>query len=291
MQSIKLSTILLFCFLIFTQTVFAAMSLTLSGSPDNLNYDQEFETSVNLNNAPYNTTYYLRIAFTAQGKTAYFGYTQKNDGVWHKYEEEFNNFYQITTNEEGSWSGKIKGRPDSQDNDFAGSGIYILKIGRFTASGKSHSWSDNNLSVNILAPAFTPTPTLASEALSSTPIVTTSPRSTISLQLSPTLTLPNGSPILRQIKSTDNYGGDQGNFDYLDKILSTATESAQATASASPTATPSAQLRSMMSKLFLFLGVLSLIAMVASTVYVDRKKIKQEKLQKKIPTEKTTNKV
>lgn len=139
-------------------SVFASMSLKINDGPQKVDYNEEFEVDVSLKDAPKDASYFLQLAFTAIEKSAYFGYTQKNDGTWHKYGESFENFFQIATNEEGSWSGKIKGKPNSEDKDFRGAGNYVLKVGRFTSSGKSHSWSDNNFSVYIQAPTFTPTP-------------------------------------------------------------------------------------------------------------------------------------
>jgi hypothetical protein len=171
--------IFLLSFFLFSTLAVAAMSLTINDAPGSLDYDKEFEVSINLASAPVNTIYYLRIAFTAPENPAYFGYTQKNDGTWHKYEEEFNNFYEITTSEEGNWNGKIKAKPDHEDKDFKGTGSYILKIGRFTSSGKSHYWSDNELSLNIQGPSPSPTPTLTPGPTSTpTPTPTKTPTAT-----------------------------------------------------------------------------------------------------------------
>jgi len=139
------------------QQTLATMSLNFTPSSDNINYTQEFDVDMSLSGAPKNTIYYLQIAFTQSANPAYFGFTQGNDDTWHKYGESFDSFFKITTNEEGSWSGKMRGKPDSEDKDFKGSGSYILKIGRFTSSGASHYWSDNNTTVYIQAPSFTPT--------------------------------------------------------------------------------------------------------------------------------------
>lgn len=177
------------------------MSLSIGDAPNNLNYSEEFNVSVNLNGAPKNTTYYLQVAFTAPENPAYFGYTQKNDGSWYKYGETYDNFYQITIDEEGSWSGKIKGKPDSEDKDFKGSGNYILKVGRFTTSGKSHDWSDNSLTLNIQAPppSSTPIPTVTPTSKptptpkpTNTPFPSVTPKPqntpTTTIKITPTLT-------------------------------------------------------------------------------------------------------
>jgi len=146
-------------FSLFHSSVFAAMSLDIKSGPEKINLDEEAEIEVAFISTQKKTTYYLQTAFTVSGKTEYFGYTQKNDGSWHKYNESFDNFYQITTNEEGSWSGKLKGKPDIEDKDFKGSGNYLVKIGRYTSSGKSHDWSDNSWDIEIIGPPATVTPT------------------------------------------------------------------------------------------------------------------------------------
>ncbi len=149
----------LLLFPLFHSSVSAAMSLDIKSGPEKINLDEEAEIEVAFSSSQKKTIYYLQTAFTVSGKTAYFGYTQKNDGSWHNYSESFDNFFQITTDEEGSWSGKLKGKPDVQDNDFKGSGDYLVKIGRFTSSGKSHDWSDNSWDIEIIAPPATLTPT------------------------------------------------------------------------------------------------------------------------------------
>ena len=178
----------IFLFAFLPQTL-AAMSLDMILSSNNINYDQEFDVDVILNGAPKNTIYYLQIALTQPENPAYFGFTQKNDGTWHKYGETFDNFFKIAINEEGSWSGKMKGKPDSENKDFKGSGNYILKIGRFTSSGASHYWSTNNPTVYIQAPSSTPTPS-SNPTATSTPKFsnTPNPSSTSKPQNSPTPT-------------------------------------------------------------------------------------------------------
>lgn len=147
------------------------MSFTITDAPSSINFDQEFEVLVNLENASHNINYYLQVALTSPESTAYFGYTQKEDGTWYKYNETYDLFYKITTSQEGSWSGKLKGKPDIEDTNFKGTGSYLLKIGRFTSTGKSHYWSDNSLTINIAGPTPTSTPTL-------TPTMTPSPTPT-----------------------------------------------------------------------------------------------------------------
>jgi len=136
-----------------------AMQLTIDSiSKTDLNHDEEFVTSISLVSAPADTIYYFQIALTKEiGSAArYFGYTQNRIDNWIKYGENHNNFYRINTNALGNWNGTIRGKPDSEDSDFKGSGDYFLKIGRFTEGG-SRFWSDNELTINITAPP-TPTP-------------------------------------------------------------------------------------------------------------------------------------
>lgn len=193
--------------------------MNISNAPSDINFDQEFEILVNLLNASHNTDYYFQVALTSADYPAYFGYTQKEDGTWYKYTENYDLFYKITTSSEGSWSGKLKGKPDFEDNNFKGSGQYVLKIGRFTSSGKSHYWSDNSLALNINGPSptptYTPTPT-------NSPTPTPEPSSTPTPTSSPTPkpnNTPTNTPTLKPTVKPTNKAS-------LSALLLTATNSA-----------------------------------------------------------------
>ncbi len=131
-----------------------------------------------------NTVYRLRIALSQPNSSNYFGSTY--DGTnWHYGSISSNNFVSVTTNNNGSWSGDIQGKVDPQDPDFTtGSGTYDLKVGRYTLTGTSSTWSDP-VSITIYAPpAPSPTPTFVSTA---TPTLTPAPTKKLIKTLTPTL--------------------------------------------------------------------------------------------------------
>lgn len=164
-----ISVIFIFILWSWISPVSASLTLNINAAAEKINFNDEVEVDVDLRGAADDTIYYLRIAFTHPDRPAYFGYTQNNNGSFVKYADTYNNFFQLTTNQEGSWSGKLRGKVDCEDNDFKGNGNYILKVGRFTASGKSHDWSDNNLTLEIQGASSTPTATPSVPKPSSTP--------------------------------------------------------------------------------------------------------------------------
>lgn len=180
--------ILLFFLLCASPTL--ALTVNFSIDPQNVNRDSEFEANIELIDAPKTSTYFLQIALTHPENPAYFGYTQNNKNEWHSYSEAYNTFFQIDTGEEGSWSGKIRGKPDLEDKDFKGAGDYTVKIGRFTSTGKTRYWHENN---QILKIDFIPTPASTPQP-SSTPIPAPTAKPTATSK-PPTPTLrPTSSP-------------------------------------------------------------------------------------------------
>ena len=134
--------------------ILAAMSLTFSGTPASVNEDDSFTATVSLIDAPSDRIYFLRAALFETGETKYFGYTYNHLGQWHNQPSEHEKFLEITTSNEGSWSGQLKVKADLNSNYFEGNGEYQFKIGRYTQGG-SLSWSDNTVSINI---NYTPPP-------------------------------------------------------------------------------------------------------------------------------------
>lgn len=141
---------------------------TVSNVPTQINSDQSFTASVNLNspNSP-NTTYYLAGAFKIVEGTRYFGLT-KTDSGWVQYSSSnFSNQYKITTDLSGTWAGNLEVKPDKDDSDFKGSGDYIFKVAKYTQAG-SQTWSNettikiidtsNSQSLNTSTPTPTTTP-------------------------------------------------------------------------------------------------------------------------------------
>lgn len=116
---------------------------TISNVPSQLNSDQSFSASVNLNLPNnHNSVYYLSGAFKKADSTRYFGLI-KTSSNWIKYESaNYLNQYKITTDESGHWTGTVEVKPDILDSSYKGPGDYIFKIGRYTASGSGPTWSN-----------------------------------------------------------------------------------------------------------------------------------------------------
>ena len=163
---IKAFFIVVFCVLgaVYPTPIFSAVAPTFSNLPSSINSTNIIEVDVKYKGNPKyyaNKTYYLRgVFYQSSGK--YCSFTQNNNGDWINTGTDPTKLYQFQTNQEGSWSGKIKVKVDTDSNNFKGSGNYNFKVGRYT-SGGSVSWSSGE-SINIQAPTIsTPTPTSQSQ--------------------------------------------------------------------------------------------------------------------------------
>lgn len=192
----------IFSLWIAVRPAFAAMSLSFTGLPPNINQDEEISVQVSLIGAPVNTTYYLRAAFYVDTTTQYFGYTWNNSG-WNNIPSDYKNFLQINTGSSGEFNGALKTKVDLSSNYFKGTGEYQFKLGRYTEGGSGPSWSDS-LATTITGP--TPTPTLAP-----TPTITTAPTPTKIPTQAPTAiptakptTLPSTTPTVKPTIVLDN---------------------------------------------------------------------------------------
>lgn len=134
---------------------------SISNTPSQVNSDQSFNVTVNLNlpNDP-NTNFFLKGAFKKSDSSNYFGLT-KVEGIWVKNSVSYTNQYKITTDSSGNWSGTLEVKVDMDDSGFTGSGDYIFKVGRYKQSDNpSVVWS-NESDVNITAAQSTPSPSSA----------------------------------------------------------------------------------------------------------------------------------
>ncbi len=145
-------------FFSFPKTVFATAPAITAYPSETLNLDTAFTVTATMSGLSKNATYRLRVAISQAGTSVYFGSTY--DGTtWHTGSIADGNFVSITTDGNGVWGGDIQGKIDSDDPNFTtGSGTYDLKIGRYTQTGSTATWSDPK-SIEITVPP-TPTPTL-----------------------------------------------------------------------------------------------------------------------------------
>jgi hypothetical protein len=189
---------LLALFLLFPSPVLSAMKLTIESYPTGVG-QEEFTVDSKLIDAPSSETYWLQCVFTEIGKTNYFGYTKNNSGLWYNGSDHLQ-YFQINTSPEGTWSGQLKAKVDTENSAYKGIGDYTFKIGRWTKGG-NRSWSDNEVTIAInIAPTSTPTPTPTSTPTSGptdtpVPTSTNTPTSTPPPTQTPTSTpTPTRSP-------------------------------------------------------------------------------------------------
>ena len=145
--------------LLFLSSEILAISytLTVDNLPQSINANSEEDRELNVSlQFAANSVFYLRASFShPESESKYFGYTNGYNGT------EAEQFFKITTDENGEWIGSLKVKPDSQSQNFKGEGEYIFKIGYYTAAGNGPSWKYEGkvfLSYTPPIPTLTPTP-------------------------------------------------------------------------------------------------------------------------------------
>jgi len=181
----KLLSILIFlsAFLLFVSNANAAINFSIEEpivNQDQIEIGVSFANATNTN-CP-NQICYLQGLIKASSSTRYFGFTKNNTDQWIDYIANpdpnliQSSFFKVQL-ENGSWSGKLMMKFNSDDVDYKGPGSYDLKIKRYT--GNSSDGVDSNirsiqLDLTIPTPTPTPTPTL-SPTVAPTPIRTPTP--------------------------------------------------------------------------------------------------------------------
>ncbi len=184
--------IFLFVFLVLsTKVVFASAPQIIATPSGTINLDQSFTLSATMSGLSKNALYRLRVALAQPDTTNYFGSTWNGTSWYNGIPSPINYafFLSVTTDGTGSWFGDIQAKVDPDDPNFTtGSGTYDLKIGRYTQTGSTATWS-NITSVTIFVPSPTPLP----PTLTSTPAQTPYPMqklpvSTPTVKKEPTIT-------------------------------------------------------------------------------------------------------
>ena len=184
-------------YLFFFPTNIFAISLQFSGQPDVVINDSEFQFDVSFSCSGCKNSY-LRAVFYPPDTINYFGYTLNNLGNWVNSTEDKTMYYQVLQSDlnEGSWSGKLKAKIDTENRYYKGSGDYNFKVGRYTSAESSATWSDNIATIRIDIPTQTPTPT---NIITTTPTLTPSPTPTHTptptKTPTPTPTTPKTTPV------------------------------------------------------------------------------------------------
>jgi hypothetical protein len=147
----------LIAFLSFVKPIFASAPQIIVSPSGTVQLDQSFTITATMSGLSKNAIYRLRVAIAQPGTTDYFGSTY--DGTtWHAGSVSSGNYVLVTTDANGSWFGSMQGKVDPDDPNFTtGSGTYDLKIGRYTQTGSTATWSDP-VSISIYAPPPTPVP-------------------------------------------------------------------------------------------------------------------------------------
>lgn len=161
----------------FPDQVFAAISFSIS-SPQTADDQTTFDVSISglSSSSCLDNTCYLQAAFTSQTQTRYFGFTKNNNDDWYKYDgssdkDNIKSTYFSFHPQNGSWSGSLTVKVDSQDTAYKGPGTYNLKAWRYSGNSNSSSGdSDNTLEVELTAllPSPSPSPQESPSSPSST---------------------------------------------------------------------------------------------------------------------------
>lgn len=182
-------------FLHFANPVFAIAPVITASPSGTITLDTTFTITATMSGLSKSAIYRLRIAIAQPGTSNYFGSTY--DGtIWHMGSIADGNFVSITTDAIGVWGGDVQGKIDSDDPNFTtGSGTYDLKVGRYTQTGSTATWSDPiNITIAVPStptPTATPTPTPTSTP---TPTPTASPTNTPTPTKTPTPTPTSNVP-------------------------------------------------------------------------------------------------
>lgn len=265
--------------LLLATPVYAA-TVGLSNVPASTNDEQEFAVAVTVSGAAANTTNYLRAAFYSEvAPTSYFGYTFNHLGNWYNGSPspiDPHQFLQIQIGADGTWSGELKAKVDTEDSDFKGSGNYNFKVGRYTASGTSVSdWSASSLvSITITTPSPSPSPSPSPTSSPNAKSPSPTPKSTKTLAKSPS---PNPQAQSSKTQSAAVLGS---------KLESTptATPSASPLPSASPSPSPKTEQRSNKTKTATILTGSGLVLIAAAlAAFLWRRKTLQKRQNKDQP--------
>ena len=175
----------LFLFLFSSKNVFATSPQIVAFPSTTIGLDQIFTISATMSGLSKNAVYRLRLALAQSGTSNYFGSTWSGANWYNGTPSPINyaDFLTITTDATGAWWGNMQGEVDADDPNFTtGNGTYDVKVGRYTQTGSSATWSDPvNIIISIPPqPTDTPVPPTPTSLPSPTHAIGT----TISQQIS-----------------------------------------------------------------------------------------------------------
>jgi hypothetical protein len=192
------------CFYLFCVLVFPVSAVTVVSSniPSSIDQNSEFDADVMLTCKGCDVSY-LRGVFYPNG-TSYSGFTQNKNGEWINVSgSNCTSYYPVLLSDfspDGTWSGKIKVKPDIASSLYNGPGEYLFKIARYS-SGCSSTWSQES-TIAISGPTHTPTPT-ETPVPTNTQIPTHTSTPTITQTSTPTFH-PTPTNIINQISTSSS---------------------------------------------------------------------------------------
>lgn len=205
----------------FPKNVLAATQISVSNVPSNIGESTEFDVLVSLVCSSCTTDSYLRGVFYPSG-SSYFGYTKDNNGNWSNTSgSNCTSYFKVSLADllEGSWSGRLTFKPDTESSFYNGSGEYLFKVGRYTPSCGSPTWSLES-TISIIGPTKTPTP-LPTSVPTDTPIPTKTPTPTKSPTPLPSKTItPTNPKSTRDVLGKKSLLNDNSPTPYPTRILS-----------------------------------------------------------------------
>lgn len=173
-----------------------AVSVSLQDIPLSIDQDKQQDVSLLFDCANCTSDSYIRAVFFPAGTSSYFGFTQSAEGSWiNAPGGSCTKYFAISSSmlKDGTWSGKLKIKPDIASSYYKGPGEYQFKVGRYTGSCGAPVWSEEK-TIAITGPSHTPTSTgtaTPAPTSSSTPQPTHTPTS-VGVSTTPTTTV--GSP-------------------------------------------------------------------------------------------------
>jgi len=176
-----------FLFLHFANPTLA-VTITISDYPSTITEDS-FTITASISGATTGTNY-LRVDLFKDGATNYFGETF-NSSDWYG-GSTYSQYLPVSMVSGITWSGNMQGRIGSPTStEYDGSGVYKMRLRRYTSGGGSTATEANNsaVTISISLPTPTPTPTITpTPAPTNTPTPTPTPTSAPTNTPTPTKT-------------------------------------------------------------------------------------------------------
>lgn len=177
------------CAFFFPQKVYA-VSVSITSFPATITQDM-FNITASISGAG-NGTNYLRVDIYKDGTTNYFGETFNGTDLYSG--SDYHSYLPITISG-SSWNGIVQGNLGSPSStQYDGTGIYRLRLRRYTSGGSvtSSEADASSIVITIVTPTPSPTP-IPTAAPTATPINTVMPTNkptvTSTTKPSPTITV------------------------------------------------------------------------------------------------------